>query len=226
MRVNCASKTFSTGNKFRSWLSDPLRVVSIPVLALFGPAQTPCRAAATNESGTLHEPSTRTKYTYDALGNLTNALQNGSHQRTFTYDSLSRLTASNNPEVGAITYKYDSDTSCSGSNSFPGLLVSKVDARGIRTCAQYDALNRQTSLNYSNGDTTVTTTYDQSTCLGLSSCDNVGHRTSMTDAAGSEAWSYQVDPSNHRSVHVDQRTTSGIGKTCLLYTSPSPRDCS
>ena len=37
-------------------------------------------------------------YTLDALGDLTNVVQNGSRQRTFTYDSLSRLVCSDNPE--------------------------------------------------------------------------------------------------------------------------------
>jgi YD repeat-containing protein len=79
-----------------------------------------------------------TNYSLDALGNLTQVVQNGSHTRTFTYDSLSRLLTSNNPEVGTITHNYDSDLNCPSPNSFAGLLVSKVDARGIHTCAQYD----------------------------------------------------------------------------------------
>jgi RHS repeat-associated protein len=163
------------------------------------------------------EPIWVTSYTLDTLGNLKTVLQNGSHQRNFTYDWASRLLTSNNPEVGTITYNYDSDSNCASPNSFAGLLVSKVDARTIRTCAQYDALNRATVLNYSNGDPTITTSYDQSACLGLSACQNIGQRTSQTDAAGTEAWSYQVDATNHRSVHVNQRTTSTITKTSTYY---------
>jgi RHS repeat-associated protein len=165
-----------------------------------------------------------TDYTYDALGNLLTVNQKGGtansslwRARTFTYDSLSRLLTSNNPEVGTIAYKYDLDANCTSPNSFIGLLISKTDARGIRTCAQYDAINREVALNYSNGDPTVTTAYDQAACLGLSTCQNIGHRTSMTDAAGSEAWSYQVDASNNRSAHVERRTTSSITKTSTYY---------
>ncbi len=158
-----------------------------------------------------------TNYAVDTLGNLKQVVQNGSHTRTFSYDFLSRLLTSNNPEVGTITYKYDSDTNCTGLNSFAGLLVSKTDSRGIRTCAQYDALNRETVHNYSNGDTTVATTYDQSNCLVLSACQNIGHATSVTDAAGSEAWAYQVDPANLRSVHANQRTTSSVTKISTYY---------
>jgi RHS repeat-associated protein len=169
-----------------------------------------------------------TDYAYDTLGNILTVNQKGGttdttkwRTRSFTYDSLSRLLTSNNPEVGTITYKYDSDTNCISPNSFLGLLVSKTDARGIRTCAQYDAINREVVRNYSNGDPVVTTTYDQAACLGLSTCQNIGHRTSVTDAAGSEIWSYQVDATNHRSVHVNQRTTnsspSNITKTSTYY---------
>jgi RHS repeat-associated protein len=162
-----------------------------------------------------------TYYTNDALGNLTQVVQNGSHTRTFTYDFLSRLLTSNNPEVGTITYKYDSDTNCSGSTSFLGLLVSKTDSRGIRACAQYDQLNRETVHNYSNGDATITTAYDQPACLVLTACQNIGHATSVTDGAGSEAWAYQTDPSNLRSAHANQRTTtsspSNITKNSTYY---------
>jgi len=41
-----------------------------------------------------------TSYGYDALGDLTNVLQNGSRPRAFTYDSLGRLLSASNPEIG------------------------------------------------------------------------------------------------------------------------------
>jgi RHS repeat-associated protein len=90
-----------------------------------------------------------------------------------------------------------------------------------RTKYAYDALNRETSTTYSNSDPTITTTYDQSACLGLSACQNIGHATSITDGAGSEQWSYQVDSTNQRSVHVNKRTTTSspnnITKTSTYY---------
>src|SRR3989454_2601241 len=149
-----------------------------------------------------------TTYIYNALGGLTKVLQNGSHQRTFTYDSLARLICSSNPEsataacpttatgtlpAGTIQYAYNPD----------GTMLTKKDARNIVTTYSYDALNREISRTYSNGDSTVTTNYDQSDCLGLPNCHNIGRRTSMADGAGSEAWSFDVVDR----IHKDQRTT-------------------
>jgi RHS repeat-associated protein len=154
------------------------------------------------------EPVWVTSYTYDALGNLKTSVQNGSRQRTFTYDSLSRLLTANNPETGTIAYTYNAH----------GPLLTKTDARGITTTYSYDRLGRETLRTYSNGDPTVTTRYDEAGCLGLATCSNVGRRTSVTDAAGSEAWSFQVDPTNLRSIQVNQRTTNS-GATAITKTS-------
>ncbi|PYT27611.1 MAG: hypothetical protein DMG58_19985, partial [Acidobacteria bacterium] len=93
----------------------------------------------------------------------------------------------------------------------------KTDARSISVCWKFDALNRETVRNYSNGDPTITTTYDESNCLGISACQNIGQRTSRTDAAGSESWAYQVDAINQRSIHANQRTTNGIMKPSTYY---------
>jgi YD repeat-containing protein len=167
------------------------------------------------------EPIWITTYTVDAVGNLTNVVQNGSHQRSFTYDSLSRLLCSSNPEnssaacpafgatsfpSGTVSYAYDAVAN----------VITKKDARLITVTYSYDALNRELSRTYNNGDPSVTTIYDQSNCLGLSLCQNIGARTSMSDAAGSEAWSYQVTV-NVGTTHVDQRTTNSITKTSTYY---------
>ena len=121
-----------------------------------------------------------TVYTYDALDDLATVVQGGSHNRTFVYDSLSRLTSSTNPESGTATYTYDADSN----------VITKEDARSITITHAYDALNRMTGKTYSNGDPAVTYTYDQSACLSLSTCYNIGRRTAMTDAGGSENWAY------------------------------------
>jgi RHS repeat-associated protein len=50
------------------------------------------------------------------------------------------LTSATNPESGTITYKYDEN----------GNLTEKTDARSITTKYKYDALNRNTEVDYSN----------------------------------------------------------------------------
>ena len=142
------------------------------------------------------EPVWVTSYTLDTLGNLKQVVQNGSHQRNFTYDFLSRLLTAANPETGTITYNFDSDTNCASPNSYPSLLVSKVDARGIRTCAQYDALNRPTQKTYSDGTLTVYFAYEQTSAWGATLTNTVGRLTeqwtgtSCCASGGAEIFSY------------------------------------
>jgi len=168
------------------------------------------------------EPIWVTSYTLDGLGNLTQAVQNSSHTRTFTYDSLSRLLTAYNPENSEVVnnqtqqviYTFNPDST----------LATKTDARNITANYSWDALHRQTGVSYTNDPNStppVTFAYDQANCLGLAACQNIGHRTSMTDGAGSDSWAYQVDKTNLRSIHKEQRTNnsspSNITKTTTYY---------
>jgi RHS repeat-associated protein len=138
-------------------------------------------------------------YTYDALGNLRTVHDPGdgtqpARDRSFTYDSLSRLVSTSNPESGTINYAYDSAGDCPAPNSFVGDLVKRLDARGVRTCYQYDALHRMTAKNYSTttpATASISYFYDQTSYNGLTITYGVGRRTGMSDAAtGQTAWSY------------------------------------
>jgi len=99
-----------------------------------------------------------TKYTYDAMGDLTNVVQNaqassGMQTRTFVYDMLGRATSETNPETGQVQYFYDSlsnDSAC-GTVSYPGNLVKKIDGVGNAVCYAYDLLHRMTSVTYPSG---------------------------------------------------------------------------
>jgi len=171
-----------------------------------------------NSSGSLVN---ETDYQYDVLNNVICVAQKGTdttaftncaaspatwRPRSFVYDSFSELISSTNPEAGSITYSYDGD----------GEILTKTEpapnqpgSATVTITYTYDALHRLKSKTYSNGDPSVTYTYDESACLGAASCANIGHRTSMTDAAGSEHWSYDA----MGRVLEDQRTTNAITKT-------------
>ena len=138
-------------------------------------------------SGGLSNSPNATAYKYDAQGHLTNVFQ-GAQTRTFVYDGLGRPTSITTPETknSPDVLVYDSDTTCSSPNSFPGNLVKKLDARGIRTCFQYDAMNRLTGKNYSNGQGSVTYQYDQ----GGAPQNALSRLTKVTDPSGSETYTY------------------------------------
>ncbi len=97
-----------------------------------------------------------TTYTYDMLDNLVRVTQ-GTQQRFFMYDSLKRLIRARNPEQGthvslnlsdpltgnsawSSAYQYDAN----------GNVSQKTDARGVVSTYVYDALNRNTTVDYSD----------------------------------------------------------------------------
>jgi RHS repeat-associated protein len=183
--------------------------------------------------GTNHFNYT-TNYTYDVLGNLTGVTQAGSRQRTFVYDSLSRLTSSTNPESNwspgsltfvATTFAYDAD----------GNLINKTEptpnqqstlTTTLTYC--YDPLNRMTAKGYAAQTCTngwlptpiATYVYDggslPSGCsVGSFSYGSIiGKRSAMCDAAGSEAWGYNIVSGTGWQI-TDQRTTNSLTKTAI-----------
>jgi YD repeat-containing protein len=126
-----------------------------------------------------------TQYTWDALGNLLTATQNGgSRQRTFAYDSLSRLTSSYYPEsngaCAATTFGYDAD----------GLLTSKVSPLPNQTsCGTvtatygYDELYRMLSRSFSDGTPSNSYYYDKDPD-GLGLTNAVGRMSKETNPRG------------------------------------------
>jgi YD repeat-containing protein len=98
----------------------------------------------------------QTTYAYDVLDNLVKVTQGG-QQRFFMYDSLKRLIRTRIPEQAtnaslnlsdpvtlnsawSTGYQYDA-----GNN-----LTLKTDARGVTATYAYDALNRNTTADYSD----------------------------------------------------------------------------
>jgi RHS repeat-associated protein len=171
-----------------------------------------------------------TGYSYDALDDLTNVLQNGSRPRTFAYNSLAQLTSSTNPESSyssstettvPTTYVYDANGNLT-SKTTPAQNQTGTSTVTLSYC--YDALNRMTSKAYTNQSCPMTSpvatyAYDGATPSGcsigtFSYGSVIGRRSAMCDAAGSEAWSYDV----MGRVLTDQRTTNSIAKsTTYVY---------
>jgi RHS repeat-associated protein len=150
--------------------------------------------------GLKTSPVQPTYYTYDALGNLRKVDQGG-QLRFFMYDSLSRLIRAKNPEQGTFTpdppegpdFPPMTDSTSGTSNSQwsaaykyddNGNLLKRKDARNVITTYGYDALNRNTSISYSDTTMGVGRAYDQTangrgrlswewTCRNSSDCGSL-----------------------------------------------------
>jgi len=183
-----------------------------------GKARESCTDGLGRMTGVWEDPNGmnyETDYTYDTLDNLAQVVQSGSRPRTFSYDWVSRLLSANNPESGKICYGTLSGSTCQ-QNGYDanGNLLYKTDARGVQATYSYDALNRLLGKTYSNNDPSVSYSYDGTGCPSwvTPGCYNLGHRTGMTDAAGSESWSYYNISGLGNGV-TDQRTTNSVTKT-------------
>ncbi len=133
-----------------------------------------------------------TSYGYNTQNDLASVTQGG-ESRTFGYDSLSRLLSASNSELagGSYSYVYDADSNCAAPNRSAGDLASRTDARGIRTCYQYDGLHRLTQVNYSDGTPTAFFSYDQNSLWGTSLTNPVGRLTEeWTSSNTAEIFSY------------------------------------
>jgi RHS repeat-associated protein len=108
-----------------------------------------------------------TNYTYDVLNNL-RKVEQGSQFRYFGYDSLSRVirTRAIEQTVNTALNWADPVTGYSGgwtkgvSYDNNGNVTSRVDARNITTTYGYDALNRNTTVHYTDGTKDIDRHYD------------------------------------------------------------------
>ncbi|HEX6045429.1 MAG TPA: RHS repeat-associated core domain-containing protein, partial [Pyrinomonadaceae bacterium] len=98
----------------------------------------------------------QTTYSYDVLDSLVKVTQ-GSQQRFFMYDSLKRLIRARNPEQGTLAGLNLSDA-LTGNSAWSagyqydanGNVTQTTDARGVISTFVYDALNRNTTIDYSD----------------------------------------------------------------------------
>lgn len=134
--------------------------------------------------------ATSTFYTYDAAGNLKGVAQ-GVQTRSYVYDGLARLTSETTPEAGTVTYAYtNSGSLCSGD---PSNACTRTDARNISTTYSYDAENRLTRRQYSDGTPYMVYNYDQATGWGGTTLSNpIGRLTTEGNSPSAEMYSYNA----------------------------------
>ncbi len=89
----------------------------------------------------------------------------------YTIDGLGNTTALTSPDTGASTRTYYDS----------GLLHTSLDARGRTATYTYDALDRLSTVSYSDGGTGIVMGYDVGTY-------GKGHLTSVTDESGSTSF--------------------------------------
>ena len=186
MQYDSLGRAYKTSNPFRPWNSESAiwtttgfdalgRMISVttPDSAVVSTSYSGNTVTVTDQAGKQRKSVTDglgrliqvyeapnslnylTNYSYDTLDNLTGVSQvdpiTGYNQtRSFSYDSLKRLTSAWNPESNTISYQYDNN----------GNLAQKTDARGVVSTYGYDALNRNSSISYSDGTPTVGRVYD------------------------------------------------------------------
>jgi RHS repeat-associated protein len=132
-----------------------------------------------------------------------NAQASSGHQtRIYSYDLLGRLISEQNAENGITTYTYDSDSAGTCSGTYNGDLVKLVDAKGNKSCYQYDVLHRFTQISYPSGPDSANTktktfVYDAATYNSTQMSNAKGQLTeAYTGPSGSkitdEFFSYSV----------------------------------
>ncbi len=139
-------------------------------------------------------------YDYDPLDRLTSVLIAGK-TTTIAYDLAGRKTGMDDPDMGGWAYAYDA----------LGNLTSQTDARGCVSSLTYDLLNRLTRKDFSGPGQCATTPavaygYDQG-------ANGIGRRTSMTDATGSTAWTYD----SRGRMTGQSKTVTGYGTYATAY---------
>lgn len=202
-----------------------------------GKSRTSCADAlgrliqAIEDPGTSPHLNFETDYAYDVLDNLLCVGQKGTNTGSFTtcaavpaswrprnfiYNSLSQLTQASNPESGTISYGYDAAGNLSSKTS-PA--PNQTGASTVTLSYCYDALNRKTSKAYTAQSCPMASPvasyfYDQTSYNGLTIANGIGRRTGMSDAAGAEAWSYDITAGVGWKT-TDKRTTNGISKITI-----------
>jgi len=154
---------------------------------------------------------TRTRYTYDVLGNLTQVTDTAGNETTMHYDSLGRKTSMSDPDMGQWAYRYDA----------AGNLIRQEDAKGQVIAFAYDGLNRlRGKCYYPDGAPeevrcdAFDVTYIYDTFIPDAGQYGRGQRTGMTYPGGTATYHYD----RRGRVTEERRTFEGLGTYTTRYT--------
>ena len=95
----------------------------------------------------------------------------------YQYDDFGRRFKVISPDTGTTTYVYDE----------AGNVIQKTDAKGTVVNYTYDALNRVTSVQFSDSTQNITYTYDSTQVS-----NGIGRLTGRTDSSGSYKFWYDA----------------------------------
>ena len=124
---------------------------------------------------TIDAKANKTTYSYDVANNLTSVKAANEALTTYSYDGFGNLLSQSSPDTGTTNFTYD----------VAGNQITKTDAKGTTVNYSYDALNRLTSIDYTNDNLDVTLAYDTGT-------NGKGRLSQITDGSGTTQYSYDV----------------------------------
>ena len=148
-----------------------------------------------------------TKFSYDALDQLTQVTDPKGLATIYTINALGDLTKQTSSDTGVTTYTTDS----------AGNRKTQLDARGITATYSYDALNRLTGIGYPTASQNVSYSYDTvpAACPAGEQAHK-GRLSSMTDASGSTVYCYDRFGQRVRKVQITHGHTFTVR---YLYTA-------
>lgn len=132
-------------------------------------------------------------YTYGSNGKPVSVTSNGTIM-TFEYDEAGNRKSVKDPDAGTSTFEYAAD----------GTILSKTDAKGVKTTNTYDSLGRLSTVQI--GQNTIVNTY------GTSGYENLRL---VKSAMGSNSVEYTHD--RYGRVLTEKRTVSGNGTYTFAF---------
>lgn len=184
------------------------------------------RVIETDEADANNQLTAHTCYTYDLNNNLTGVTSlavTPNQTRSYSYDMLSRVTSKTEPESGTTCFYYTtSGGTCGASGSGPlcsgdpTAVCRKTDARSITSIYAYDAINRLTGKDYTDGTFAAYYYYDDpNSSNGKGRLTNAQRYNKSTATAVADS-SFDYD-SVGRVTHVQEYVASGTGVYEQIY---------